>query len=92
MTPTWTYVSQISDVIHSTGKDSYNLDTHILSGRFEKSDILGYSGTGMEISWTMQCGNDALQYSSVPEPANMILLGTGLLGLVGIGRKKLFKK
>ena len=44
--------------------------------------------------FTMECGNDNLMGSTapVPEPATMLLFGTGLIGMSVVGRKKFHKR
>jgi hypothetical protein len=49
-------------------------------------------GGEIALHWGMTCANDIIEGGApVPEPATMLLLGFGLIGLAGIGRKK-FKK
>jgi hypothetical protein len=48
-----------------------------------------FTSTPVTASDVPPAGSEA---SPVPEPATLILLGSGLVGLAGVGRKKFFKK
>jgi hypothetical protein len=101
----WTYCSDgtklNSDPIsmsYLTGLTDENLVNYGLVGGRHNAvqvnlDFLA-PNTDFTVHFTMGCGNDNLigKGSSVPEPAPMLLLGTGLIGLAGVCRKKFIKK
>lgn len=79
----FTYGTGYSDADTGFLGGSHNLVTDIDMGFIAGSDFIAH--------FTMGCGNDNLMADGTvptPEPASMILLGSGLIGMGGLVRRK----
>jgi hypothetical protein len=75
-----TSVSQGSSINGLNGFAYYNN-----SGDFNSLFTNNWDNSGLTPDWAVD-----LEFSSVPEPSSLLMLGTGILGGIGVLRRKLF--
>jgi hypothetical protein len=84
------YISGGGVVTADLGLLAFGFNNYALSG-FTNLDSMVISGFVVGGTSNASWAVDNMEFSAIPEPGTMMLLGSGLVGLVGYGRRR-FKK
>jgi hypothetical protein len=80
---------QLTDIINSSAFDYTEISFLNLNAPSSSTELR--FGFRHDPSW-FDLDDVSVTGAAVPEPATMLLLGSGLIGLAGYGKKKFFKK